>query len=804
MTGSDRTRYNLSLMGPLERRSGGMRVACLLVLLPAAASAQERTPPRLIEAPEVTLPEGAAPIDDDAGVILSITIDARGNVTDVAVVAGVREDVDALVLEAARSMRFEPATRDGQPVPARIQFRFRVANATEEEWEPERFWESDEEPPLPEQEEVEEEEPVVPELGVTAVAVRDEEGAASRITLRGEELTTVPGTFGEPLRAVASFPGVARSPFGLGFFLVRGSDFQNTGFLVDGFPVPLLYHLGAGPAILHNRLIQQMDFYSGNYPLRFGRFGGGLVSLETSVPDIRSPLGELSIDAARASVFAAVPFDEQRGGVAASFRRSYFELILPFIQPGIELSYTDYQALAQYRVNDAMSLSLFFFGADDRLDQSGQIGDGGFLSDGSRSGATFDLQRLIGTIRLRLPQRASLRISGMVGRDASGFDVSQPGLGLLHFEFEAGFAGLRVEAEVAASDELRSRFGVDVNSLSATIVGTAPIPPGLGEVPRPLPTLPTSDENVSVAQAFAAIYYEQIVDVAPLELSGGLRVDLMRYGDVLEPIFDPRAVARIRLHPIVTLKFASGLFVQQPSPFTILRVGGNPGVPPERSWQSSAGVELFFPYGIEGTVIGFYNRQWHIARGVDEIVPTDDGLERVFFRADGEGHAWGLEAMLRMRFEGFYGWLTYTLSRSERWDSTNTEPQVFAFDQTHVLNVVLSYGFDGWRFGARFQLATGRPIATVTGARFDGDTGGHVGIRAGLDARLDYSHQLDVRIDRDFNIENVVTGSIFLDVANVYFSDLPEGRIYQYDFRESTVLRGLPIIPTIGIRGTLE
>src|SRR5690606_19654842 len=110
---------------------------------------------------------------------------------------------------------------------------------------------------------------------------------------RGEELSTVPGTFGEPLRAVASLPGVARSPYGLGFFLVRGSDFQNTGFLVDGFQVPILYHVGAGPAILHTRLVDQMHFYAGNYPARYGRFGGGLIAVDTAIPRLEGPLGEI-------------------------------------------------------------------------------------------------------------------------------------------------------------------------------------------------------------------------------------------------------------------------------------------------------------------------------------------------------------------------------------------------------------------------------------------------------------------------------------------------------------------------------
>ena len=785
--------------GGVGRRSRLALVAWLAMT--ASAVAQDATEaedaltsPRLVEAPPLELPEGAEPLPDGASVELVLTLDAQGVVTAAELAAPVREDVDALALEAARAMRFEPATRGGEPIGARIRFRYVVTTPPPPPLEaraepappPEPLFEAPEEP----------------ELGVTATIEREEEGAASRITLRGEELTTVPGTFGEPLRAVASLPGVARSPFGLGFFLVRGSDFQNTGFLVDGFPVPLMYHVGAGPAILSSRFVDRMDFYAGNYPVRYGRYGGGLIALDSSIPDVGSPLGEASLDAARASVLAVVPTEDGRGAVAAAFRRSYFEAILPLVQPGLELSFMDYQVLGEYAPDDRMEVRFFFFGANDNLDQSGQLGDGGFISEGSRSRVSFDLQRLIATLRVTPDPGTRLTLSGMVGRDASGFDASQPGLGLLSFELEAFFAGVRFEAQLTMSRNLRARTGVDVNTLSARILGTAPVPPGLGEQPRPLPTLTTSDASVGVVEAFAAAYYEQVFDFSPLEVSAGLRVDVMRYGDVLEPVFDPRLVSRLALAEWITLKVASGLFVQQPSPFTIFRVGGNPTIPPERAWQSSGGLEMTLPMGLEAFLTGFYNRQWNIARATDEIVPTDDGLRRVFFRADQEGHSFGLEAMLRMRHEGFYGWVTYTLSRAERWHPGQA-PEVFGFDQTHVLNVVASYGFDGWRFGGRFQLASGRPARDAEGARFDADTGGYLAFFGPRGPRVPYSHQLDVRIDREFDL-GAVKGSVYLDVINVYFSELPEGRLFQYDYARSGLLRGLPIIPSIGVRGTLQ
>ncbi|MCZ7681929.1 MAG: TonB family protein [Sandaracinaceae bacterium] len=84
------------------------------------------TPPTLIEAPEVTVPEGAELLPDDSAVELQITIGADGTVQEARLLAPLRADIDALVLEAAHRMRFEPATRDGQPIPARVRFRYRI------------------------------------------------------------------------------------------------------------------------------------------------------------------------------------------------------------------------------------------------------------------------------------------------------------------------------------------------------------------------------------------------------------------------------------------------------------------------------------------------------------------------------------------------------------------------------------------------------------------------------------------------------------------------------------------------------
>ena len=69
--------------------------------------------------------------------------------------------------------------------------------------------------------------------------------------------------------------------------------------------------------------------------------------------------------------------------------------------------------------------------------------------------------------------------------------------------------------------------------------------------------------------------------------------------------------------------------------------------------------------------------------------------------------------------------------------------------------------------------------------------------------RLPIFTRLDLRIDREFDI-GPIEGSVYLDVQNVYNAPNNEGTLYQHDFQNTAQLPGLPIIPTIGIQGSIQ
>ena len=211
----------------------------------------------------------------------------------------------------------------------------------------------------------------------------------------------------------------------------------------------------------------------------------------------------------------------------------------------------------------------------------------------------------------------------------------------------------------------------------------------------------------------------------------------------------------------------------------------------------SGGVEHelndVFSLGAEG----FYKWIWNGVVGVPGGVAP-------FFTNDGVGRIYGLELSARARPRGrFFGFLSYTLSRSERSDHGGPW-RLFDFDQTHILTVSATYRLGrGWELGGTFRLVTGNPLTPITGAIYNANADLYQALYGPTNSgRNPYFHRLDVRIEKLWRFQHW-SFALYLDVQNVYNYRSPEGIAYSYDYSTSQVIGGLPIIPSLGVRGEL-
>jgi hypothetical protein len=170
----------------------------------------------------------------------------------------------------------------------------------------------------------------------------------------------------------------------------------------------------------------------------------------------------------------------------------------------------------------------------------------------------------------------------------------------------------------------------------------------------------------------------------------------------------------------------------------------------------------------------------------------------------------------------FYGWLAYTLSRAEQdavfaeeiegglasprgssvEETARNRWRPATFDQTHNLVLVASYQRSAWEAGVRYRLVTGRPATPISGSFNDVDFGAFTPELGPLaSARRTPFSQLDVRVERTFTFDYWRLG-VYLDVQNVFNAANAEDTAYDYRYRQSAPVRGLPILPLLGARGS--
>ena len=107
-----------------------------------------------------------------------------------------------------------------------------------------------------------------------------------RQVIEAEELRRIPGSFGDPVRALQSLPGVAR-PAGIeGDIVLRGAEASNTGFYFDEMPIPYVFHPFVGKSIVDPALVDDVEFYAGGMPSRFGEVLQGVVNIRTGVEPV--------------------------------------------------------------------------------------------------------------------------------------------------------------------------------------------------------------------------------------------------------------------------------------------------------------------------------------------------------------------------------------------------------------------------------------------------------------------------------------------------------------------------------------
>jgi hypothetical protein len=616
----------------------------------------------------------------------------------------------------------------------------------------------------------------------------------SRVTLKGPEIRQIPGTFGDPFRVVQTLPGVSSVASLLPFPVVRGASPSSTGILVDGTRVPLLYHLLIGSSVISPEFIDEIQFYPGGAPVLYGGYTGGIVDGKTRRARRDEKLIDLDANLLQTGGLVRYPIPALGSTLTAAGRVGYPGYIITLATDQASLSYWDYQ-LRLDGGTARKGWTAFSFGAHDQFDTA--VAGSTTTPPTLTPALIFDFHRL--DLRAQYgtgPWDATMRL-------VTGLDQTTLGNQIEKRVLEPT-ARLRWKPDATLDVTVGAEAMIHRSALSSPTLAVA----GNAQA--------FSGTN-SFFQAFTAtqldVYSglgEALYRPTPRWLiRPGVRADWRSDGTTSAGAFDPRLSVRYRLAQrdlpdaptasdasAVWLKAGVGVYHQPPR--ISLPLPGFDTLPLKygllKAVQASLGVEMPFEQGLSVNLEAFYNDMNPVVFDLTfnpasvtkaaqnclilcQVPPAVNQVQQNIDRiaVPSMGRAYGLETLIRRQSKsGVYGWLSYTLSLSERQQiDGNWKP--FDVDRTHLLNLVFGLPLPrNWDVGVRFQYQSGKPATTTYGYNT---------------ARSDGFFRIDARVDKRA-VWNKWLFDFYVDLTNISLA--PE------EVFPGAAIR--VILPTAGVR----
>ncbi len=625
-----------------------------------------------------------------------------------------------------------------------------------------------------------------------------------------DELKRIPGTQNDALKAVQNLPGVARAPFGGGLLVVWGSAPGDTRVYADGVQLPTLYHFGGFRSTINSEFVQDLAFRPGGYGADYGRGLGGMVDITTRTPKQDRLHGSVTLDLIDGSLTVEGPITKKLY-FAVGARVSWISAFLPiFNRSNFQISpfYWDYQLALSYRPTPRDDIDLFIFGSTDDIAARVQNPD-------PNASVDIDSHTYFSRARVRFTHRfdrdTQLTVMPSIGGDTFTLNTGVQGLGgnPLKLDFLTVAYNLRSELRHRFLPQLDTAFGVDLQGArtSFSVVSNTtggPNSSGAGMMGlMPSTTAAVSDASVAhlVQTAPYAIARLFLFD-RRLLISPQLRLEaayLRSYDGQISRwvvVPEPRLLVQVQVVPgLLALKGALGIYHQAPTGAENSKSFGNPNLDFELGTTYVLGLDVDPTRTLHIEAQGFY-------KDLRSLVVTDPSIR---YDNGGLGRAYGGELLVRQRlWHNFFGWIAYTLSRSERKDRPEQDWFLFRFDQTHILTLVASYKLPFWGLeaGVRFRYVTGNPnTPTVSGIRSLKNQV-YEPVLGGLEtSRLPAFQQLDLRIDKTFTFNRWKLG-LYLDIQNLYNRSNPELLVYGgRQLYQSGLVTGIPFFPNLGVRG---
>ena len=611
------------------------------------------------------------------------------------------------------------------------------------------------------------------------------------------DIKSIPVLFGEKdvLKTIQLLPGIQPVGEGSSGFTVRGGAADQNLILLDEATVYNASHLMGFFSVFNSDAIKDISVYKGNEPAEYGGRLSSVLDIKMNDGNDKKFGVSGGIGLISSRLLVEGPLVKDKGSFIISARRTYADLFLKLSHDTSlnksRLYFYDLNAKANYKIDDKNRIYLSGYFGKDVL---------GF-------GNTFGINWGNSTATLRWNHLFSDRMFSNTSLIFSNYDYKiniNSGVSLNIISRIQDFS-LKEDFQFFASTRSTLKFGF--NSVYHQIIPGV-ITAGKNVSLKSLTNKYAWENGLYLSHLYSfsdrfSVEYGTRLSVFSLigpgifyayDLSGNIADSLnYRSGKFVKTYLniEPRATFKYVINRQNSIKAA---YARNTQNLHLLSnsTSGNPtdlwipssnNVKPEISDQVSLGYYHNFndnKYEFSGEIYYKELRNQIDYKNGAELNLNENVESQILF---GKGRAYGLEMFFKKRFGKFNGWISYTLSRSEREFSQINSGSWFpaTHDRTHDIAVVGIYELSKrWTLSATWVYYTGNAVTFPNGKyEIDGKTMFYYGDRNAN--RMPAYHRLDVGATWIRKKTATFESSWTFSIYNAYGHDNP----YSITFQDS-------------------
>jgi len=645
----------------------------------------------------------------------------------------------------------------------------------------------------------------------------------STMKLQAIEIKKIPALFGEidVIKTLQLLPGIQSTGEGFSGFTVRGGSPDQNLILFDEATVYNASHLMGFFSVFNNDAIKDLKIYKGDIPAQYGGRLSSLLDIRMKEGNQKGfeATGGLGTISSRLTIEG--PIIEDKWSVLISGRRTYVDILLLLSSDdatkSTKLYFYDLNLKTNYKINDK-----------NRVFVSGYFGrDVLKLSD------LFSFDWGNYTLTTRWNHLFTEKLFSNFSFIYSKYDYKmESGDENLGFEWFSNLEDFKFKADLNYFPNPKNniKFGLEV--IHHHFI------PGVARSSFSL-----SDNTIRMPESYALEYglylsnEHKLLD--NLTLNYGLRWSLFQnMGDATSYNFDdnyekidstvydrweiyntfsglePRLSLNYTLNQKSSIKASYSRTLQYVhlasnstagSPLDVW-VPSSPNIDPQLADQVALGYfRNFLDNKIETSVEVYYKEMQNQIDFKDFAELTLNAEYESEFRI-GEAWSYGAEFLIRKQQGKLTGWISYTLSKTERKIPEINDGKIYvsSYDRPHSISIVGSYDLGKrWNFAATWVYASGTPVTFPTGRYEQGNMIVPIYSERNGYRMPDY-HRMDLSITLKSKEKpnKRLSSELNLSIYNVYNRHNPWMIIFSEDetFVANTTAESfyiLPILPAI-------